>query len=121
MEGAGGGAGGDRLGGVGEEGLGSNPLPQPHPPNRAPSPTHNTWSTLGKSQLDESLATSKGLLGGGGVQVRGVGLVVAVPGVGGPQVKKSRLQPILGVRGGGGGNPWWRLVATITGMSPLCS
>ena len=35
--------------------------------------------------------------------MRGVGLVVAVPGVGGPQVKKSPLQPILGV--GGGGQP----------------
>ena len=29
--------------------------------------------------------------------MRGVGLVVAVPGVGGPQVKKSPLQPTLGV------------------------
>ena len=38
--------------------------------------------------------------GGGGVQVRGVGLVVAVPGVGGPQVKKSPLRPFLGVREG---------------------
>ena len=43
--------------------------------------------------------------GGGGVRVRGVGLAVAVLGVGGPQVKKSPLQPILGVGGGGGRHP----------------
>ena len=42
----------------------------------------------------------RGLLGGGGVQVCGVGLVVFVSGVGGPQVKKSPVQPILGVEEG---------------------
>ena len=41
VEGADGGAGQDRLGGVSEEGLGSNPLPQPHPPNHSlPHPQH---------------------------------------------------------------------------------
>ena len=33
----------------------------------APFPTHNTWSTLGKSQLNKSPATSRTSLGGGGV------------------------------------------------------
>ena len=86
----------------------------------APFPTHKTWSVLGKSPLNKSPATARASWGGG-VQVRGVGLVVAVPGIGGPRVKKSPLQPILGVEGGGGGNPWWRLVATINSMSPLCN
>ena len=58
-------------------------------------PTHNTWSTLGQSQLDKSPATAGS--SGGGVQERGVGLLVAMLGFGGPQVKKSPLQPILGV------------------------
>ena len=41
VEGAGGGADRDRLGGVCEEGLGSTPLPLPHPPNRPlPHPQH---------------------------------------------------------------------------------
>ena len=42
----------------------------------------------------------RGLMGAAGVQVLGVGLLVAVLGVRGPQVKKSPLQPILGVGGG---------------------
>ena len=67
----------------------------------APFPTHNTWSTLGKSQLDKSPATSRASFWGGGVLVCGVGLVVFVCAVGGPKVKRSPLQPILGVWEGG--------------------
>ena len=96
MEGAGGGACRERLGGVGEEGLGSLPLPQPHPPNRPlPHPQHLVHA--GEVPAGQILSNVQGLLGGGGVQVCGVGLVVFVSGVGGPQVKKSPLQPILGV------------------------
>ena len=47
--------------------------------------------------VDQKGSVPLGLFGGGGVQVCGVGLVVFVSGVGGPQVKKSPLQPILGV------------------------
>ena len=59
----------------------------------APFPTQNTLSTLGNSQLDKSPPMSRA----GGVQVCGVGLVVFVCTVGCAQVKKSPLQPILGV------------------------
>ena len=60
-------------------------------------------------------SNGEGLLGGGGGQVRGVGMVVVVvPGVGRPQVQKSPLQPILVVWGAG--NPWLRPVSS---MSPL--
>ena len=62
-----------------------------------PFPTHNTWSMLGKSEMDKSPATA-GASWGGGVQVRGVALVVAAPGAGGLQFKnKSPLRPIFGV------------------------
>ena len=88
-----------------------------------PFPTHNTWSTLGKSQVDNLPATARVSWAGGGggaVHVRGVGLVVAVPGVGGPQVKKKApCSPSF--ESGRARNPWWRLVATISSMSPLCS
>ena len=41
VEGAGGGAGRGRPVGIAEEGLGSTPLPQPHPPNHPlPHPQH---------------------------------------------------------------------------------
>ena len=91
VEGAGGGACRERLGGVGEEGL-----PQPHPPNRPlPHPQHLVHG--GEVPAGQIPSNVQGLLGGGGVQVCGVGLVVFVSGVGGPQVKKSPLQPILGV------------------------
>ena len=77
------------------------------PPSHNPTlptaafPNHNTWFTLGKSWLDKSPETSRAFIWGGGVQVSGVRLVVVVLGIGGPQVKKSTLQPILGVKGGG--------------------
>ena len=74
--------------------------PTSHNPTLPTTPfrTHNTWSALGKFRLDQFPATARASWGGGGrVQVRGVGLVVAVPGVWGPQVKKSRLQPIRAV------------------------
>ena len=67
----------------------------------APFPTHNTWSTLGTSKLDKSPATSRASFWGGGVVVCGVGLVVFVCVVRGPKVKRSPLQPILGVWEGG--------------------
>ena len=96
VEGAGGGACRERLGGVGEEGLGSLPLSQPHPPNRPlPHPQHLVHA--GEVPAGQIPSNVQGLLWGGGVQVCGVGLVVFVSGVGGPQVKKSPLQPILGV------------------------
>ena len=101
MERAGGGAGRNRLKGVGEEGLGNN-----------------TWSTLGKSQLDKSPATAKAPRGGG-VQVRGVGLVVAVPGVKIPQVIRSPVQPILGV--GEGGQPMVAAGYHHQQHAPLCN
>ena len=97
VEGGGGGAGRDRLpGGVGEEGLGSIPLPQPYSPNRPlPHPQHLVHA---REVLAGQIASNvRGLLGGSGVQVRGVGLMVFVHAVGGPQVKNSPLQPILGV------------------------
>ena len=59
MEGVGGGAGRDRLRNVGEESLGSTPLPQPRPPPTTPFPIHTTWSTLGQSQLDKSSPTAR--------------------------------------------------------------
>ena len=92
-------AGADRErlgGGIGEEGLGSIPLPQPHPPNRPlPHPQHVVHA--GEVLAGQITSNVQGLLGGGGIQVRGVGLVVSVRAVGGPQVKRSPLQPILGV------------------------
>ena len=97
---AGGGAGRDRLGGVGEGGLGSIPLSHNPTLPTAPFPTHNTWSTLGQSQLDKHPATPRASRRGGGVQVGGVGLLVTVLGVGGPQVKTGPLQRILGAREG---------------------
>ena len=96
VEGAGGGACRERLRGVGEQGLGSLPLPQPHPRNRPlPHPQHLIHA--GEVPAGQIPSNVQGLLGGDGVQVCGVGLVVFVSGVGGPQVKKSPLQPILGV------------------------
>ena len=96
VEGARGGACRDRLGGVGKEGLGSIPLPQPHPPNR---PLHHPQHLVHAGEVPAGQIPSniQGLLGGGGVHVCGVALVVFVSGVGGPQVKNSPLQPILGV------------------------
>ena len=118
VEGAGGGACRERLGGVGEEGLGILPLPQPHPPNRPfPHPQHLVHA--GEVPAGQIPSNVQGLLGGGGVQVCGVGLVVFVSGVGGPQVKKSPLHPILGV--GEGRQSMMGLVATISSMSPRCS
>ena len=72
-------------------------LPQPQPPNRPlPHPQHLVHA--GAVPVGQIPSNVQGLLGGaGGVQVCGVGLVVFVSGVGGPQVKKSPLQPILGV------------------------
>ena len=91
-----GGPAGSVWGGVGEEGLGSLPVPQPHPPNRPlPHPQHLVHA--GEVPAGQIPSNVQGLLGGDGVQVCGVGLVVFVSGVGGPQVKKSPLQPILGV------------------------
>ena len=77
MEGAGGGACRDRLGGVCEEGLGSFPLPQTHPPNRPlPHPQHLVHAAeVPAGQIPSSV---QGLLGGSGVQVCGVGMVVFV-------------------------------------------
>ena len=96
VEGAGGRACRERLRGVGEQGLGSLPLPQPHPPNRPlPHPQHLVHA--GEVPAGQIPSNVQGLLGGDGVQVCGVGLVVFVSRVGGPQVKKSPLQPILGV------------------------
>ena len=77
-----GGPAGTVWGGVGEEGLGSLPLPQPHPPNRPlPHPQHLVHA--GAVPAGQIPSNAQGLLGGGGVQVCGVGLVVFVSGVGG--------------------------------------
>ena len=86
----------DRLGGVTEEGVGSTPLRQPSPPKH-PLPHPQLLVHTGQVRAGQIPINGQGLMGGGGVRVRGVGLVVAVLGVGGPQVKKSPLQPILGV------------------------
>ena len=78
VEGADGGACRDRLGGVGDEGLGSTPLPQRHPPNQPlPHPPHLVHRQVPAGQIPSN---GQGPMGGG-VQVRGVGLVVAVVGV----------------------------------------
>ena len=94
-----GGPAGTASGGSAKRAGAASPAPHPTLPT-APFPTHNTWSTPGVP-CGQIPGNVQGLLGGVGVQVRGVGLVVAVPAVGGPQVKKSPLQPILGGRGGG--------------------
>ena len=71
----------DRLGGVDAEGLGSNPLPQPHPPNQPlPHPQHPVHA--GAVPTGQIPSNGQGLAGEG-VQVRGVGVVGAVLGVGG--------------------------------------
>ena len=64
----------------------------------APFPNHSTWSTLGQSRLDRSPATAKDSKGGSGIKVGGVALVP-----------------------GSAGITWWRLVATMSRMSPLFS
>ena len=65
VEGAGGGACRERLGGVGEEGLGSLPPPQPHPPNRPlPHPQHLVHA--GEVPAGQIPSNVRGLLGGGG-------------------------------------------------------
>ena len=64
VEGPGGGAGRDRLGGVGEEGLGITPLPKPHPPNRPlPHPQHLVHA--GEVPTGQIPSNGQGLLGGG--------------------------------------------------------
>ena len=93
MVGVGGGVGRHHLGGGGEEGLGSISFPKPHPPNRPlPQPQHLVHA--GRVPDEQVPSNGQGLEGGSGVQVGGVGLVVAVLGVGGPQVKKGPLQPV---------------------------
>ena len=60
-----GGNGRDRLGGVGEEGRGSSPLPQLHPPNRPlPHPQHVVHA--GEVLAGQIPSNVQGLLGGGG-------------------------------------------------------
>ena len=51
--------------------------------------------------------------------MHGVGLVVAVPGSGVHKLEEAPCSPSL--ESGRARIPWWRLVATINGMSPLCS
>ena len=65
VEGAGGGAGRDRLGGVGEEGLGSTPFPQPHPPNR-PLPHQQHLVHAREVPAGRIPSNGQGLLGGRG-------------------------------------------------------
>ena len=97
IEGAGGGPAGTASGASAKRAWAAPPSHNPTLPT-TPFPTHNTWSTLGQSQLDKSSAMARA--SGGGVHVRD-GLVVAVLGVGGPQLKRSPLQPIhVGVREG---------------------
>ena len=58
VEGAGGGDGPDRLGGVGEESLGNTHLPQPHPPNRPlPHPQHLVHA--GEVPAEQTPATAR--------------------------------------------------------------
>ena len=139
VEGAGGGAGRDRLGGVGEEGLGCISPQRPHRPNRPlPHPQHLVHA--GEVPAGQTPGNVQSLLRGAAVQVPGVGRVVLLRAVGDPQVKKSPLQPILGVREGRQPTPmmlrtkgspyskgtqkstggWW-LLATISSMSTLCT
>ena len=87
-----------------------------------PFPTHNTWSTLGESQLDKSRAWATASGGGGG----GLGSRCGVLGwwwrclaSGVHKLKRAPYSPSL--ESGRAGIPWWRLVATISSMSPLCS
>ena len=96
-----GGGGPDRLGGVREEGLRSTPLSQPQPPNQ---PLAHPQHLVHVEAVLAAQIVSNGQGLRGGVPVRGVGVVVAVRGVRGPQVKESPLQRILRV-GGGGKNP----------------
>ena len=98
--GRGGGGADEATSGVREQGLGSIPFPQPHPPNcPLPEPQHLVHA--GAVPTRQVPSNSQGLEGRSGVQVGGVGLVVAVLGVGGPQVKKGPLQPISVARDGG--------------------
>ena len=65
VEGAGGGAGQDRLPGVGEEGLGSTPLPQAHPPNHPL--LHSQHLVHPRAILAGQIpSNNQGLEGGGG-------------------------------------------------------
>ena len=59
-----GGPAGTVWGGSAKRAWAASPSHNPTLPT-APFPTHNTWSTLGQSQLDKSLANVQGLLGGG--------------------------------------------------------
>ena len=119
VEGAGGGAGQDRLGGVGEEGLGSTPLPQPHPPNHPlPRPQHLVHT--GQVPVGQSPSNGRGLMGGGGgSRCVVLGWWWRRRGSGVHKLKRAPCSPSL--ESGTAGIPWWRLVATINSMSPLCS
>ena len=109
---------GTNSGGSAQRAWAASPSHNPTLPT-AHFPTHNTWSTLRKSRLDKSPATSRASFGGGSTCVVHGGLVVFVRAVAGPQVKGASCSPSL--ESGRAGNPWWRLVATISSMSPLCS
>ena len=108
MEGAGGGAAGTDSGGVGEEGLGSIPLPQPHPPNRPlPHPQHLVHA--GEVPVGQIPSNVQGLLGGGwrpGVWCWAGGVCV-----GGRESKSEKEPPAAHPWSRGGqathGGGWW--------------
>ena len=85
----------------------------------APFPTHNTWSTLAKSQLDKAPATSRASLGGVGSRCVVLGWWWRCPRLGVHKFKRAYCSPSLA--SGGVGNPWCRLVATISSMSHVSS
>ena len=120
VEGTGGGAGRDRLGGVGEEGLGMQHLPRTTPPSQPPPSPPTTPSPRWGSPSWTNPQQRPGPLGGGG----GSRCVVLdwwwrCRGSGVHKLKRAPCSPSL--ESGRAGNPWWQLVATISSMSPLCS
>ena len=118
VEGAGGGPCRDRLGGSAKRAWAASPSHNPTLPT-ASFPTHNTWSTLGNSQLDKSPATSRASLGGVASKCVVLAWWCFCRGSGVQKLKRAPCSPSL--ESGRAGNPWWRLVATISSMSPRCS
>ena len=102
VEGAGGGACRERLGGSAKRAWAASPSHNPTLPT-APFPTHNTWSTLGRSQLDKSPATSRASLGGMASKCVVLAWWCLCPGSGVHKLKRAPCNPSL--ESGWAGNP----------------